>query len=478
MKRFGFFSSLAVGSVLLMATTAYGQLSGAIFTTTVSGSTVNGNIYQNIGDVYLNGGPQNMNSAGLPNGIYYYQVTDPNGSLLLSTDYAVCRELTVANNVVSGPIDNSSSGCPTAAHVAGTFNAANQSTPVQLAPFNPTDNPGGEYKVWLIPIGSAAIGPDNVSLSFSNRDAKTDNFKVLCTTSGGCGGNTNPPSITGFKWYDANANGKYDSGEPLIPNWRINLTDQGTNSSFFTFTDNTGNYNIQADSNNTYTVAEVLPPNSTWMVTGCLDTLAQTGSSTQSGGASTTCNSNTSATVLTGTTTPTILGPDFGNVCLGGGGGLTLGFWSNRNGQAILNGDGGWPAFLTGLNLRNANGSNFDPTSYTGFRTWLLNATATNMSYMLSAQLATMELNVRENKVNGSVMVYAPGANTANSLGFVSINDLMAEANTDLGTNGLVLSGNSDRAHQQALETALDQANNNMNFVQPGPASCPFTSPY
>jgi hypothetical protein len=54
----------------------------------------------------------------------------------------------------------------------------------------------------------------------------------------------------------------------------------------------------------------------------------------------------------------------------------------------------------------------------------------------------------------------------------------MSAANTDLATNNLVLSGNLDRAFQQALETALDQANNNLNFVQAGPSSCPFTTPY
>ena len=49
-------------------------------------------------------------------------------------------------------------------------------------------------------------------------------------------------------------------------------------------------------------------------------------------------------------------------------------------------------ALDTALNLRNANGTNFDPSSYNTFRSWLLSATATNMAYMLSAQLAATSL--------------------------------------------------------------------------------------
>src|SRR6266478_9080499 len=85
----------------------------------------------------------------------------------------------------------------------------------------------------------------------------------------------------------------------------------------------------------------------------------------------------------------------FGNVCTGAGGGLTKGFWSNKNGQAKIN-DGGTSvpelAILSSLNLRNALGANFDPTTYTQFKDWISSASATNMAYMLSAQLSAMEL--------------------------------------------------------------------------------------
>jgi len=163
----------------------------------------------------------------------------------------------------------------------------------------------------------------------------------------------------------------------------------------------------------------------------------------------------------------------FGNVCLGAGGGLTLGFWSNKNGQSLFCASASDLALMVSLNLRNADGSNYDPASYSAFRTWLLNATGTNMAYMLSAQLAATRLDVAHGFVNGSALIYAPGTASANAQGFATVNAVVAEANTELGLRGLTLSGNSYRSYQERLKNALDNANNNRSFVQPAP--CPFS---
>jgi hypothetical protein len=93
----------------------------------------------------------------------------------------------------------------------------------------------------------------------------------------------------------------------------------------------------------------------------------------------------------------------------------------------------------------------------------------------LSAQLAAMELNVQKGYVHGSALVFAPGAASANSLGFATVDALMAEANTELGLHGYTPAGNAFRAYQQMLESALDQANNDHSFVQAGP--CSFSYP-
>jgi hypothetical protein len=169
---------------------------------------------------------------------------------------------------------------------------------------------------------------------------------------------------------------------------------------------------------------------------------------------------------------------EFGNVCLGAGGGKTLGFWSNKNGKAVMD-DGGSLApelaLLSSLNLRNEDGSNFDPATYSQFRSWLLAANGANMAYMLSAQLAAMALNVEAGFVNSAALIYAPGTLSANPLGFASVGAVMAEANAFLGTYGLVLDGHAHRAHFEALKNALDRANNNLTFVQAAP--CAFTFP-
>ncbi len=160
--------------------------------------------------------------------------------------------------------------------------------------------------------------------------------------------------------------------------------------------------------------------------------------------------------------------------CLGAGGGKTLGFWSNKNGQALIT-----PAFIAQLNtlyLRNANGSNFDPTSSSQLSSWLTSASATNMAYMLSAQLAATQLNVLQFGVNGvgvngNALIYAPGTGITNALGFATVQAVMDEANTllsggiTIATTVSILSGNSLRPLAEALKNALDKSNNNENFL-------------
>ena len=163
---------LFVTAVLINVHIASARLAGAIYTTTKDGVAVNSNIYGSFQDVYLSGGPQNLNASGLPDGTYYFQVTDPSGKTLVSTDNAVCRQLKVTN----GRVDGAAGPCP---HANGTFNPANGTLPVQLAPFSQTPNKGNEYKAWLIPVGAATIsGSDPKVLNFSRSNSATDNFKA------------------------------------------------------------------------------------------------------------------------------------------------------------------------------------------------------------------------------------------------------------------------------------------------------------
>jgi hypothetical protein len=175
LRRYLFMLALAalivVGTPLVSMGSA-GGISGAIFTTNQGGTAVNQNSYAAATDVYLSGGPQNLKANGLPDGTYYFQVTDPSGHTLLSSDNAVCRQLKVVNGRVAG-----STG-PACKHANGTLNPANGTLPVQLAPFDKTPNPDEVYKAWVVPVGRATISPtDPKALVFGNSDAKTDNFK-------------------------------------------------------------------------------------------------------------------------------------------------------------------------------------------------------------------------------------------------------------------------------------------------------------
>jgi hypothetical protein len=219
---------LVIALVTVLAGVASANVSGAIYTTTIGGTTVNGNIYDNKGDVYLSGGPQNKNAGGLDDGTYYFQVTDPSGAVLLSTDDVTCRQIVVLNGVADGV----PAGSPPATCLAGVYHATgvpdilNGAITVQLMPYNDTPNNGGEYKAWVTPIADynacgAVPAPSN-NFCFVSSNTKTDNFKVklpntayitvckfqACTLSDDTGTCAGSPPTT----------------DPLLSGWTINAT--------------------------------------------------------------------------------------------------------------------------------------------------------------------------------------------------------------------------------------------------------------
>jgi hypothetical protein len=153
----------------------------------------------------------------------------------------------------------------------------------------------------------------------------------------------------------------------------------------------------------------------------------------------------------------------FGNYCTVPSGGLTLGFWSNKNGQALIT-----PADLYALRqlcLRNADGSNFDPTTAAQLKSFLLSANATIMANMLSAQLAAMTLNLRHGFVDG---------NAVNLCSNQTVNQLATSATAALCANGLVFSGSPDRAPQESMKNCLDGLNTGGPVIPTIPCSRTF----
>jgi len=413
-------------------------LPGAIFTTDSTCTEVNQNIFDNKEDVYVDGGPAHPGAAGLPDGSYCVQVTDPSGATVLG------KSDPGAVTVVDGEFVQ----CYQLTSILKTGSSG-----FTVPGYDDTPNPGGEYKVWV-----------STDCDFINNSTKTDNFQV---------NNTNPtptptPSATPTAtpsptpcpkgevcvttFYDANVNGIQDNGEQEITGWEFRVF--GHNNLHLWKQTPRCAYVRAGD----YAVIERHPNELNWI-------------------------HNTATEVEFDVDTGYTENVTFGNVCVGAGGGFTLAYWSNRNGQQLETRNDF--AALTALNLVTGQGTAQDFTgtltqSKTLLNQFLLGANTTNMANMLSAELATMKLNVLHGFVNGSALVYAPGLSTCgtvtglNSLGFISINDLMTATNQSLLDHPLTQAGSPDRACQETLKNALNDANNNKSFVQSSPCAFSF----
>jgi len=227
-------------------------LSGAIFTTLSDGSSVNANQYSSSCSVYLDGGPgphAPAKAAGLPDGDYYFQVTNPSGSLLFSTDPVSNRKVTVANGVFVAY--TGSGGAP---HVMGldqdhpelgarTIAVANNTCPND---FLLSPEASRAYKVWVTPVANFLGDPKLVDNpcsggcfhGFVASTSKTDNFTLgpsFCLT----------------------LQKQFLEPFGLIPgvHWEFDVTDTtGVVNSFFT--DSTGQVKACGLAAGAYTVAE------------------------------------------------------------------------------------------------------------------------------------------------------------------------------------------------------------------------------
>ncbi|MEM0254285.1 MAG: hypothetical protein QXK78_07005 [Candidatus Bathyarchaeia archaeon] len=256
--------------------------------------------------------------------------------------------------------------------------------------------------------------------------------------------------ISGVKFYDANLNGVYDLYDPEeapLAGWNITLYKLDETQEWVlygsTLTGEDGAYEFVVSEAGTYKIVEIMPLDGTWIQTapaaGYYEIVVDGG---------------------------TYTGYDFGNVLLvQGTGGKTLGFWSNKNGQALI--DASDVTALNGLNLYRPNGWNYPPfsenlvTAKTQIRTYLLSANAKDMRWMLSAQLIATVLNVRHGFLSGSTTVHVDSSSYVPT-GFITIDEIIENANG-------ALSG-GDRGAQGYWKDLLDGLNNNrLLFVSPSP---------
>lgn len=435
-------------------------ISGAIYTSTSDGSTVNANLYDAKEDVYLNGGPPlnaPCTAGGIDDDDYYFQVTSPDGKTLLSSDSVFERKFRVVDGVIAQYLGTT--------HGLGVGNCPGAIS-IQLVPYADTPNNGGVYKVWITRVSDYHAACPTTGNSrrlrildcgmagFVEGHTKTDNFRVRNT-----GGNGNGyGNLEVLKYYDGNGNGAYDAGELPLADWPMTISPSGSPAT--QPTSQTGLAIWTNLSQGTYSVQEGEPTEpSSWFNSDPGPNPAELD------GDLVTTPVAISVFVARGAYEQI----DFGNFCLAPSGGFTKGFWHNQNGYAAMN-DGGSIepelAMLRDEPLWDADGNAFDPTTFEALSAWLTFETnAKNMANMLSAQYAAMLLNVEAGFVDPNDF-YAPYGGT--------IGDLLGDAQDALEADGYTPEGDPNRALQAELKTWLDELNNGAEVIPAVPCSYSF----
>lgn len=269
---------------------------------------------------------------------------------------------------------------------------------------------------------------------------------VACAATGVASAQTaNHGTVVAKKFYDANANGVRDTGEPWLRGWPMTLTGPGpdrTDNSTATFSGlDPGAYWVQ----------EAVPLQSNWYQSAPTD------------GAGNPLNPASVSVVACRTKVV-----KFGNYCIKSCGGRTPGFWGNKNGARRL-GDDGDPApelgLLSSLHLVDAAGGAFDPLDHRDLRGWLRGSTATNMAYKLSSHLAAMTLNVEAGIVDGDATFIACGC---------TVNELLDDADAALAAHPYTPAGHPQRGAQEVLKNWLDGLNNGAGVVPTRPCRRSF----
>lgn len=303
------------------------------------------------------------------------------------------------------------------------------------------------------PITYGSTGCDESTSLFARRN-DGGNFQShlrAATFDGSCnkiaddttceGGKPPDTGIQACKYFDFNANGVLDPGEQGLDGWPMTLNPlDGATPNVATQLTSAGcvSWFTLDPAFNPFTVTEGTPNEPNWF--------HSTPVSQQ-------------VTISLGQTASI----DFGNYCKVPSGGLTLGFWSNKNGQALITSAD--LLALRNLCLRNGDGTNFDPTTAAQVKSFLLGANATNMANMLSAQLTAMTLNIRHGFVD---------PNAFDLCSHKTVGQLTTDANTALCANGLTFSGSPDRAPQEAMKNCIDALNNGGPVVPTTPCSRTF----
>lgn len=254
--------TLALATFVSIALPASAQTPGSAFVVNRFSEHADGNAFVRKDGAFLAGGRGlGCAGAGLADGVYCFEVTDPAGTVLLTTDPITERCVRVKFGQVTeylGTLRISSPKGPC------------ESTIVRLVPFDTTPYPTNEYRVWFTRIEDYDPAGTHV-FGFDPARSKCDNFRVISSA---------PQTIVrGHTYYDENQNASWNPvTNPLevpIGGWRVELLRNGVLDGI-TFADMDGKYDfIRNRDGSTYTVREIAPggfvndgvPDAVWLAT-------------------------------------------------------------------------------------------------------------------------------------------------------------------------------------------------------------------
>lgn len=377
-------------AVLVSAPFFLAQVTGHLAVTNAQGMPES--CFTSPSQVHFYLGPALTNCTTNPpvDGDYYFQVTDPSGVNLLSTDPLQDRRFSVRGGRIA-----------TGNGVHVTLNSAPcpSSRILSVAPFGMSVSAMCQYKLWVTPVWEYHLKPAGFH-GFVPHRSLAQNFVVMKPVA--------QSTIRGFAFYDFDEDGTWQNqpgGEVPLAGWRVEIW-RDEEFEDVTFTDATGRYEFMRpfDPAAIYEIREVPPSPGYIPEAGAiwLSTNARTG--------------------LVAAGQANVPGPDFGNVEfeLAVGAGRTRGFWHNQGESLLLACDPDWREELNFTCLRrpistaNPSLSIFlvpEPpatfaTAFAALSGWIVGQGAGgHAGYQLSAQVAAAILNNTCGFMQGSIYI-------------------------------------------------------------------------
>jgi len=263
-------ASVCVAIFVCAAAAARAQSGGTLLT--IDGGGTRANTFQSSGDVFLAVGSAAtpcQSFDDLPDGFYYFQVTDASGNLL-STDPVSAREFRVSHGVIdTTPFSVTPTQPPTSVqqHAVGAQTACGSSS-IALSPFRRAPSGQASYLVWVTPVssfsGSSADAVDPSCVPAAPAAACAHGFRASASRILAFRvedqRNCQPTfCVSGTKFADANGNGVRDGNENGIGGVQIRV-DGPSGIALTAVTAADGSYRICGlEHDGTFRVTETVP---------------------------------------------------------------------------------------------------------------------------------------------------------------------------------------------------------------------------